>query len=444
MKESIESKYLESYEWDFEQNKSHELAMNAVTASGINKAARRWSALPNAVHEYSIRLDQHGVTNQKKSGRCWMFAALNVLRFSVIHKLNLDFFELSENYTLFYDKLEKSNYFLESILDTLDEETDSRLLMHLLATPAQDGGQWDMMSDLISKYGVVPKSVMPETESSSSTRQMNDLLNTKLRSDACLLREKAKEGFDLEALREIKDDMLNEIYRILSICLGIPPKKFDFKIRTKDKKYISDCGLNPKDFFNKYVCLDLNEYISLINAPTKNKPYMKSYTVKYLGNVVGGRGIRYVNVAIEGLKKAAIAQLKAGEPVWFGCDVGKYSDRDGGAMDPDLYDYETLFDMDFSMDKAERLDYGHSQMTHAMVFQGVDLDEDGNPIRWCVENSWGDEHANKGMYLMTDKWFDEYLYQVVVNRKYLPKEVIDAYELKPIELDPWDPMGSLA
>lgn len=444
MKEFIESSDLKSYEEDFLAKKSHLLAMNTVTENGVNKSAKRWQTPSNVVHEYSIKLEQHGVTNQKQSGRCWMFAALNVLRFCIIHKYNLDYFELSENYTLFYDKLEKANYFLECILNTLNEETGSRLIMHFLSNPTQDGGQWDMISAIISKYGVVPRSSMPESECSSSTRQMNAILNAKLRSYACILRRKSREGINLLALRDMKSDMLKEIYRILCICLGTPPKMFDFKIRTKDKKYISDYGLTPKKFFEKYISFDLSQYVSLINAPTDDKPYLKSYTVKFLGNVIGGKGIRYVNVPVEYLKNAAIAQLKEGEPVWFGCDVGKYSDRDGGSMDLDVYDYETLFDTDFTMDKSERLDYGQSMMTHAMVFQGVDLDQNEKPIRWCVENSWGDEHGDKGMYLMTDRWFDEYLYQIVVNKKYLPKEVIDAYKQDPIELSPWDPMGSLA
>lgn len=444
MKEFISAEDLKEFDKDFHEGRSNLIAMNAVTSNGVNKAAKRWQSPSNGVHEYSIMLDQHGVTNQKHSGRCWMFAALNVLRFKVIHSLNLDTFEFSENYTFFYDKLEKANYFLESILETLDEKTDSRLIMHLLQSPVQDGGQWDMISQIIEKYGVVPLNVMPESACSSESRQMDEMLTRRLRTDAMLLRNAYAGGSDIEALRNMKDEMLNVIYRMLCICLGTPPKSFDFKLRTKDEKYICDCGLTPKEFFDKYVDFDLHNYISLINAPTADKPYMRSYTIKFLGNVVGARGVRYVNVPIEVLKDAAIAQLKAGEPVWFGCDVGKFSDREGGAMDLEAYDYEGLFDTDFPMNKAQRLDYGASQMTHAMVFEGVDLDQDGRPIRWRVENSWGDESGKKGMYVMTDRWFDEYMYQVVVNKKYLPSNVIDAYESTPIELSPWDPMGSLA
>ena len=218
----------------------------------------------------------------------------------------------------------------------------------------------------------------------------------------------------------------------------------DFEVRDKDDKFIRDTGLTPQEFFCKYVEMDLSEYISLINAPTDDKPYYRSYSVKFLGNVIEGRKVKYVNLPADELKKAAIAQMQDGEPVWFGCDVGKSSVRDGGVMSLDLFDKGSLFNTAFGMNKAERLEYGHSLMTHAMVFQGVNLDENGRPNRWRVENSWGKEPGKDGYYVMTDAWFDEYLYQVVVNRKYLPEEVLKAFAEKPILLEPWDPMGSLA
>ncbi|MGM9522092.1 MAG: aminopeptidase C [Oscillospiraceae bacterium] len=444
MEKYISSTNLEQFEQNFHESRSNLIAMNAVTSNGVQAAAKRWQAPASAVHQYSIRLDQHGVTNQKASGRCWMFAALNCLRFQVIHKLNLDGFELSQNYTLFYDKLEKANYFYENIFATLDEPTDSRYIAHLLEAPEQDGGQWDMISAIISKYGVVPKEAMPETACSSNTKEMNTVLTEKLRGDASVLRSAHNEGKSLDELHAMKKDMLLEVYRILCICLGTPPEKFDFCIRTKDGRYIADRSITPHEFYERYVGVDLSQYISLINAPTEDKPYMRSYTVKFLGNVVGGTPVRYVNVPVEELKKAAIAQMKDGEPVWFGCDVGKYSDRDTGVMDLEAYDFETLFSTELKMTKADRLEYGHSQMTHAMVFQGVDIDGNGNPTRWCVENSWGEDRGAKGMYLMTDAWFNEYMYQIVVNKKYLPYEIVEAYESTPIELAPWDPMGSLA
>ena len=237
---------------------------------------------------------------------------------------------------------------------------------------------------------------------------------------------------------------METIYRILCICLGVPPKTVTLEVRNKDKEFIRDEGLTPKEFYDKYVGLNLDDYISLINAPTEDKPYYHSYSVKFLGNVKEGRKVRYVNLPIDELKKAAIAQMKDGDPVWFGCDVGKSSERSQGVMDTALFDREDLFNTEFTMTKAERLDYGHSLMTHAMVFQGVNLDENGNPTRWRVENSWGKDPGKDGYYVMSDDWFNEYMYQVVVNKKYLSEKILAAYEEEPKMLEPWDPMGSLA
>lgn len=440
----ITKEQLDRFHEEFRGSRTNVIAMNAATANGVQAAARSRRAACGVVHQYSIRLDQKGVTNQKNSGRCWMFAALNCLRFRVMHRLKLDEFELSQNYTLFYDKLEKANYFLENILKTMDEPAGSRLLDHLLRSPMQDGGQWDMIRAVIEKYGVVPKEIMPETACSSDTKEMNGIVTEKLREDAAALRKACEAGKTEDELYDMKERMLCEVYRMLSICLGTPPERFDFERRTAEGVFIADRNLTPVEFYRKYVDMDLSQYVSLIHAPTADKPFLKSYTVDYLGNVVGGAPVKYVNVPLETMKRAAIAQLSDGEPVWFGCDVGKASDRAGGVMDPEAFDYGTLFSTDFTMTKADRLDYGHSRMTHAMVFQGVDLDADGAPVRWCVENSWGDEKGQKGMYLMTDPWFDEYMYQVVVQKKYLPEDVIAAYGEEPVRLAPWDPMGALA
>lgn len=444
MQQEITQEQLLELENEFLSQRSNRIAMDAVVNNGVLSTAKNPEVLRTTTHEFSIRLEQGEITAQKSSGRCWMFAALNTMRFQIMKKLNLETFELSQNYTLFYDKLEKANYFLESILETLDEPTNGRLIAYLLSAPLNDGGQWDMLCNLIEKYGIVPKSAMPETVSSSATGEMASVMTEKLREYACILRRMHAEGKGEAELRKEKDGMMKTIYNMLCICLGVPPKKVDLEVRDKDKNFIRDMGLTPKEFYHKYVGMDLKDYVSLINAPTADKPYYKSYSVKFLGNVKEGRPVHYVNLPSEELKKAAIAQLKDGQPVWFGCDVGKSYDRASGLLDLNLYHLEDLFDTKFTMSKADRLDYGQSLMTHAMVFQGVNLDDEGRPVRWCVENSWGKEPGKDGYFVMTDEWFDEYNYQVVVHKKYLSEEALRAYEEAMIMLEPWDPMGSLA
>ena len=444
MQPMITAKQLEKFHEDFSANKAYAVTMRAVVSAGVNKSAVNYESCRKDRHEYSIQLKQGEITNQKQSGRCWMFAALNTMRFQVMKNLNLETFELSQSYPLFYDKLEKSNYFLESILETLEEPTDGRLIAYLLSAPLNDGGQWDMFCSLVEKYGVVPKDAMPESVSSSATREMTGWMTMKLREYACTLREAYREGASMEELRERKDEMMSTVYRMLCICLGEPPREFDFEVRDKDDRFIRSAGITPQEFYAKYVGLNLSDYVSLINAPTQDKPYGHSYTVKFLGNVKDGRPVRYLNVPIDVLKRAAIAQMQDGEPVWFGCDVGAFSIREGGIMDPEVLKTDELFDTEWNMDKAQRLDYGQSLMTHAMVLSGVNLDAAGKPQRWRVENSWGKEAGKDGYYVMSDRWFDEYTYQVVVNRRYLTEEELRQYESEPIALEPWDPMGSLA
>ena len=444
MEGSICTSRLQEMEQRFESQSRNLVAMNAAVSCGVQQAAMSCQAPRQTRHTFSISLKQGDITNQKQSGRCWMFAALNTMRFQVMKKLGLKTFELSQAYPLFYDKLEKSNYFLESILKTLDEPTSGRLISWLLSAPLGDGGQWDMFVALVEKYGVVPKDAMPESVSSSATAQLNAAMTEKLREDACLLRQAHQSGKPMEALRAMKEEMLEEIYRMECIALGTPPTRFTFEVRKEDDTFVRDADITPQDFYSRYVGLDLSQYVSLINAPTQDKPFNRTYTVKFLGNVLEGRQVKYLNLTAQELKAAAIAQLQDGEPVWFGCDVGKRSVRDTGLMDLDAVDLEGLFDVKFGMDKAQRLEYGQSLMTHAMVLQGVNLDENGNPNRWRVENSWGKDPGHEGYYVMSDDWFTEYTYQVVVNKKYLTEAQKQLWEQEPLELEPWDPMGSLA
>ena len=441
---SINQDALDRYREQAKSNYAVGLAMNAVTANGIGKASTDIEALKKNVHEYSVLLKTGEITSQNQSGRCWMFAALNAMRFGLIKKYNLENYEFSQTYPLFWDKLEKSNYFLENILATLDEETGSRIVAFLLTAPLNDGGQFDMFAGLVEKYGVVPKSAMPETVCSSATAEMDKYLTLKLREYACKLRGDYRRGESLESLRAQKEDMLSTIYRMLTICLGFPPEKVDFIVRDKDNNLIREEGLSPQEFYEKYVGWDLRDYVSLINAPTGDKPYSQAYTVRFLGSVHEARPVRYLNLPVDELKKAAIRQMQDGEPVWFGCDVGQRHVRELGIMDTRSIAVDKLFGTGFPMTKEERLDYGESLMTHAMVLQGVHLDAEGKPVRWRVENSWGKDKGKDGYYLMSDDWFSEYTYQVVVHKKYLSPEQLAQYEGEMKVLEPWDPMGSLA
>jgi bleomycin hydrolase len=359
-------------------------------------------------------------------------------------KLNLQTFELSEVYQMFWDKLEKANYFLENIIETRDEPLDSRMILALLSDPLSDGGQWDMFVNLVDKYGVVPKSLMPETFSSSDSDSMNTLLVSKLREYAKLLRDMYAKGSSVEELRKSKCALLEEFYRMLAIHLGKPPCNFYWEWRDKEKVFHRDGDLTPIEFYKKYVAVDLDGLVCLINAPTKDKPFNKIYTVQFLGNVIGGRPVRYLNVDMETLKKAAVDMIVGNHAVWFGCDVGQMLETEMGAMDLNVYDYKIVYGTDFKLDKAGRLEYRNSEMTHAMVLTGVDLDEKGKPRKWRVENSWGAMIGDRGYMYMMDEWFDEYVFEITVRKEYLSPELLSVLLTEPVVLKPWDPMGGLA
>ena len=445
MKPEILKKDIKSFQSNFSKNDKFRVTRNALTISNLNDIATNWDAYSKINHNFSdvVKGELSKVTNQKSSGRCWGFAGLNLMRISVCKKHKLKNFEFSQNYFMFFDKLEKSNYFLENILSTLDESYESRLISWLLSEPVNDGGQWDMFTNLIEKYGAVPQSVMPESYQSSNSRFMNVLLTRKLREYASVLRNDYQSGTKITTLRKNKADMMNTIYSMLCMFLGTPPEKFDWTFTNKKGKFRKYDNLTPLTFVKEHMELELKDKVCLIHCPMSNKKMNELYTVKYLGNVVDGDDIRYANVPINELKKAAIKSLKKNEAVWFGCDVGKWLNYSKGVMDLDIFDYENLFDISFNMDKATRLEYGESVMTHAMLFTGVDIVKD-KPKKWRVENSWGDKGGDKGYYLMTDKWFDQYNYEVVVDKKYLPKEILAIFDKEPQELPPWDPMGSLA
>lgn len=430
------------FERDYTRSPLCRAMTNALYKHSVKDAAFCHEGLASSQYAFSIDIPTLPVTNQKSSGRCWIFSALNVLREVTAKKCNLEKFELSQNYTAFWDKFEKANFLLESMIELADRPVDDRVVCHILSEGVGDGGQWDMFVNLVEKYGVVPKSAMEETYQSSNTRDMNALLNSRLRLCAAKLRETVRNGGDVQGQ---KREMMSEIYSFLCMCFGKPPKKFNFEYVDKEKKYHVVHDLTPKAFYEEYVGLRLREgYVSIINSPTQDKPFGKSYTVDYLGNVAEGAPVRYYNLPMDTLKELIIRQLSDGEIVWFGSDVGKYGEREMGLWCTECYDFEGTYGICFDMEKGASLDYRESAMNHAMVITGVDLDEEGKALKWKIQNSWSDVNGEKGYYLMSADWFDRFVYQAVINKKYLTDEQIKEAGQEPIHLNPWDPMGTLA
>lgn len=441
---SLEQDFTDKLYAAYEANPKFAAMENAISHNGLLASLEKRSAAVENTPVFSLDLTKDKVSDQKASGRCWMFAALNTFRHKMIAGFQLEDFELSQAHTFFWDKYEKSNWFLEQVIATADQELTSRKVKFLLDTPQQDGGQWDMVVSLFEKYGVVPKSVYPESISSSNSRELNQILNKLLRQDAQILRELREKGAESSELQAKKEELLQEVFNFLAMNLGLPPRQFDFSYRDKDNHFHSESGLTPLTFYQKYVDLKLDDYVSIINAPTADKPYGRSYTVEMLGNVVGSKPVRYLNVEMDRLKELAIAQMKAGETVWFGSDVGQSSNRKAGVMAEGMHDFTASMDIRLTQDKAGRLDYSESLMTHAMVLTGVDLDENGRAKKWKVENSWGEKVGNKGYFVASDAWMDEYTYQIVVRKEFLTAAELAAYEAEPLVLAPWDPMGALA
>ena len=440
--EEIKLKTLEQELENYQKDAKNKAVRHAMSKTPLSQVVRSQDEIENVNFDFEINIKTLSAANQKASGRCWIFAATNVLREMIVNELNLGEFELSQSYVAFYDRLEKCNYVLETIIELLDKDYDDRTLTFVLQSGIGDGGQWDMFVNVVNKYGLCPKHVFPETATSSGTRDTNLLINFNLRKFAA----EAKELYEKKGLAEVrraKDELLNKIYFLLIDAYGVPPKSFNFEYTDKDDNYHVVNDLSPLSFKDKYVGNKLNDYVSLINAPTKDKAFNKSYTVKYLGNVVGGKIVTHLNLEMERLKELIIAQLKDGRIVWFGSDVGFYGDREAGIWDDRIFDYSSAVDLDFKMIKGEALDYRASAMNHAMCITGVAF-KNGKPHKWKIENSWGTANGSNGYYYMSSSWFDHFVYQAVVDKKYLSEAELKAYNEKPIELKPWDPMGSLA
>jgi len=440
---ALTAEQLADFDAKFQDNPTLHLMQNVVTQRDVNEVALNRNVVTEAAHNFSNVLDDWKVTNQARSGRCWMFAGLNLFRSETKNVLNLKQFEYSQNYVMFWDKLERANFLLEAVIETADRPIDDRTVSWLLQSSINDGGQWDMFVSLIKKHGAVPKEVMPETESSSNSMRMNFILNYQLRQGAQAIRQSYANESGLDAMRQSKNETLNVIYQVLCIHLGTPPSRFNWQWTDKDDEFHRDGEMTPAQFAEKYIVTPMDDYVCLVHDPRETSPAGRTYTIEYLGNVVDGVPIRYLNVDIQLMKDLTMRMLLDGKPVWMGCDTGKQMHRDKGIWDAELFDYAGVYGADFSMDKAARLEYHQTRMTHAMLFTGVDV-VDGQPRRWRVENSWDDKVGDKGFFMMNDSWFAEYMFEIAVPKSYLPEDLQRALDLEPIVLPPWDPMGSLA
>jgi bleomycin hydrolase len=441
MNDALTSEDLAVLRKDFTVNPNYRVAQNAVTRVTVDDIALDREIVNGADHTMSHLLDDWKVTNQERSGRCWLFAGLNLLRVGAMQKMNVQEFEFSQNHAMFWDKLERANYFLEAIIDTAERDVDDRTVAFLLDSLASDGGQWNMFVAIVNKHGLVPKSVMPETQSSANTAAMNAVLRRLLRQGAQTLRRVA--AGSVEAARAEKGEILAVVHRVLCIHLGTPPEEFLWQWTDKDRVFHRAGKMTPQEFATEYVGVPLDDYVCLVHDPRASSPMGRTFTVEYLGNVLGAPPVTYLNVGIDVIRAIASETLQGGEPVWFGCDVGKMMSSDFAVWDANLFDYPSVYDTTFALSKADRLVHHESAMTHAMLFTGVDI-LDGRPKRWRVENSWGKDRGRDGFFTMNDSWFDEYLFEIAARKDSLPEELRASLGAPPIVLPAWDPMGALA
>ena len=442
---------LEGLRTAFDEREANHVAMNAVTQVGIDEVAHNYNRSRLLQHRFSVSIDNGTVTSQAHSGRCWLFSSLNVARFVARKALNIDGestanpmgdFELSQNYAMYYDKLERVNYFLRDVaaLVRAGEPVDSQLMRFMMGDVMGDGGQWIMAMNIYKKYGAVPKQFYPETASSQNTSQMNDQLR-RLLHQATAHMVANPDGID-----EIIDRTLEAGHRILTIHLGTPPTSFDWEWTDKDGVFHRDGRITPQEFWKRYVNAGLEDYVCLVDDPRPEHPKGRKIGIEHLGNVAGGDPTEYLNVPVEVMKDCARRLMsEQGLPVWFGADCHPMMDRKAGQWATDLFEYGRVYGVDFDMDKEQRVRFGDSAQNHAMAFVGVDVADDGRTTnRWRVENSWGGDIANKGYFTMSDDWFSQYVYEVAVPKSMLSEEYRQAFDQEAIMLPAWDPMGALA
>lgn len=413
---------------------------NAVNANSIKKLAANSAHTADADMDFTYKVQSSGITDQKSSGRCWLFTGTNVLRAQLMARTGMKNFYFSTVYTFFYDQLEKSNLFLQGIIDTREKPLDDKMVEWLFRNPLSDGGQFTGVSDLFEKYGVVPREAMAETYSSDNTSEFASLLKRKLREGGMSLRAAAEKGASEKELEQQKVELMKTVYRMLVYAYGEPPASFTWAPKVNGKYTEKPKTYTPQSFY-KDVCggEDLNaNYVMLMNDPSR--PYRQVYEIDYDRHTYDGHNWLYVNLPVEEIKEMAVASLKDSTMMYFSCDVSKFLNPKDGTLDLDNYDYGSLFGTTFGMDKKQRIQSFDSGSTHAMTLMAVDLDEAGKPERWMVENSWGADYGAQGHLIMTDRWFDEYMFRLVVETKYVPEKVLKVFRQKPIQLPAWDPM----
>ena len=440
-KGAISTEMLRQIETGYAGTPADKAIRNALNVNTINALSANAENLAMIDTHFSDRVKTRGITDQKSSGRCWLFSGLNVLRAAAIEKYDLGDFQFSQNYVFFYDQLEKANLFLQAVIDTRDLPFEDRTVDWLFAHPLSDGGTFTGVANLVTKYGLVPAEIMPETLVANSTSAMTSHLSTLLRQDGLKLRETPagmrKAQLDIY-LQDQKTEMLKDVYHILALCLGVPPSEFEWTRYNSKGEAVSTKIYSPKSFYQEFVNADLeNNYIMVMNDPCRE--YGKVYEIEYDRHMYDGQNWVYVNLPIERIKEMAIASIKDNTAMYFSCDVGKFSDRTRGVLDLNNFDYESLLGVEFTMDKRQRVQTHASGSSHAMTLIAVDL-KDGKPVKWMVENSWGPTSGYKGNMIMTDEWFNEYMFRLVLEKKYVPQDIQAMLRQKPILLPAWDPM----
>jgi len=435
----ISEEMLQTIESSYKNTESDRALSNAIQANPIKSLALNKSNIVGDDTYFSVNVKSSGISNQKQSGRCWLFCTLNVLRAQAISKYHLSDFQFSQNYDSFWDQFEKCNLFLQSVIDCAKKPMDDRTVEWLFRNPLSDGGEFTEAADIITKYGVVPKEVMPETENSDNTGAMSGLLQRKLREDGLELRNDVAQKQTTAQIQKHKTEMLGTIYHILALNLGKPPVKFTWTRRDKDGKPLDTKEYTPQQFYKEFAGNDLESgYVMFINDPTRE--YHKLYVIDFERDMYDKPNMAYINVPLDELKKMAIASLKDSTMMYLSCDVGKDLNKENGRLDMNNYDYNSLMGTTFGMDKKERIESFDSSPTHAMALMGVDLDANGNAKKWEVENSWGADYGYKGHLIMTDKWFDNYVFRLAIAKKYIPQSALDILKQKPVKLPAWDPL----